>query len=52
MKATQSGRIECGRDAATGRYLTLKEAKRRKKTAVVEKRRQPRLKNGRFAQRP
>lgn len=25
-----------GRDAGTGRFLTVKEAKRRKKTAIVE----------------
>jgi hypothetical protein len=41
--------VECVRDATTGRYLPKAMAKRRPKTTVTEKRRQPRLKNGRFA---
>jgi len=27
---------QVGRDAITGRYITVKEAERRKKTAIVE----------------
>jgi hypothetical protein len=28
--------VQVGRDAKTGRFISVKEAKRRKKTAVVE----------------
>lgn len=49
MKATQSGRIECGRDALTGRFIPVKAAKKRKATAIVTRLKAVRLKNGRFA---
>jgi len=32
----KSGTFKVGRDAGTGRFITVKKAQRRKKTAVVE----------------
>lgn len=32
----KSGSFKVGRDAGSGRFITVKEAERRKKTAVVE----------------
>ena len=34
--AKKAKTYKVGRDAGTGRFITVKEAKRRKKTAVVE----------------
>lgn len=36
MATKKSGEYQIGRDAETGRFITVKEAQRRKKTAVVE----------------
>lgn len=44
-KKTGSGR-KIGRDAGTGRFIPLKEAERRKKTAVVETIKTPKKKRG------
>lgn len=50
MKVSIGG-VLCGRDAATGRFIPVAQAKKRKRTAVVEKVPALRLKNGRFARR-
>lgn len=36
MAKKKSGNIKIGRDAGTGKFIPVKEAQRRKKTAVVE----------------
>jgi hypothetical protein len=36
MAAKKSGGYKIGRNAETGQFITVKEAQRRKKTAVVE----------------
>ena len=36
MAAKKSGERKVGRDAGTGRFIPVKEAQHRKKTAVVE----------------
>ena len=36
MGKKKKGVREIGRDAITGRFITVQEAKRRKKTAIVE----------------
>lgn len=48
MKATIGGRIQCGRDAATGKFLSVKAATKRKATAVVERLKVKRDRRGRF----
>lgn len=37
MTKKKSGTYEVGRDAGSGKFIPVKEAKRRKKTAVVER---------------
>jgi len=36
MATKKSGEYKIGRDAGTGQFITVKEAQRRKQTAVVE----------------
>ena len=53
MKTTISGRVVVGRDSVTGRFIPVHKAKKRKKSAEVERLRVVRLKDGRYAcQRP
>lgn len=48
MKSTIGGRIQCGRDAETGRFLPVQVAKKRKATAVVERLKVRRDRCGRY----
>ena len=36
MSRRQTKTIKVGRDAGTGRFISVKEARRRKKTAIVQ----------------
>lgn len=52
MKITTGGILWIGRDAKTGLFIPVAQAKKRKATAIVQKIKLPRrLKNGRFARR-
>lgn len=48
MKVSIGG-VRCGRDAATGRFIPVAQAKKRKATAIVQTIRRVRLRNGKFA---
>lgn len=50
MKVSIGG-VLCGRDATTGRFIPRAQAKKRRKTAIVQRIRTARLKSGRFAKR-
>lgn len=43
------GGVICGRDSGTGQFIPVKTARRRKRTAEVQRIPALRLKNGRFA---